>query len=397
MFSVIIIDDEKIARQTLEKYCKEYAKQFEVISSFSNGEAAIEYLKDNSVDIVFSDIKMPGMSGIDVAKWIYENKPKTKIVMVSGYSDFHYAQEAIKYKVSYYLLKVIDISEFKEVVRVLEKELSDKGRDDYFEIEMFFCNLFCGFFDSEKIMESKFNRITKASVDSVLCRCITVSFDSLMAFNEKHRYDKEMFYTVLTNIIRTAHNQCFIMPIKQDECKCEYILMLPKKEHFASMSKKIEGLVSDIMGVNTIVDEEDISLTDLYKRNSMIDKAEKEKIIKSQSIDVVYGEKEKFIKEVMKYIDDNYSSGITVSDIANKFYTNRIYLTRQFNEVTGQNVSEYIMDLRMKKAIECISENISVEKTCLMIGYADERSFRRLFKRYTGKTIKEYKNDLKGD
>ena len=171
--------------------------------------------------------------------------------------------------------------------------------------------------------------------------------------------------------------------------------MLPKKEHFTSMSKKIEGLVSDIMGVNTIVDEEDISLMDLYKRNSMIDKAEKEKIIKSQSIDVVYGEKEKFIKEVMKYIDDNYSSGITVSDIANKFYTNRIYLTRQFNEVTGQNVSEYIMDLRMKKAIECISKNISVEKTCLMIGYADERSFRRLFKRYTGKTIKEYKNDLK--
>lgn len=99
MFRAVIIDDEKIARRTLEKYLNDYAEGFEITASFSNGEGAIEYLKENDADVVFTDIKMPGMSGIEEAKWIYENKSHIKVVMVSGYSDFQYAQEAMKYTI----------------------------------------------------------------------------------------------------------------------------------------------------------------------------------------------------------------------------------------------------------------------------------------------------------
>lgn len=63
MFKVLIIDDEITAIRTLEKYCKLYAPDFEVSATFSNGESAIEYLKENEVDVVFSDIKMPGLNG----------------------------------------------------------------------------------------------------------------------------------------------------------------------------------------------------------------------------------------------------------------------------------------------------------------------------------------------
>lgn len=77
-----------------------------------------------------------------MAKWIYENKPKIKVVIISGYSDFFYAQEAIKYKVVYYLLKVIDVEEFKNVVKTLKTDLQkDNEANEQVRVETFFCDL----------------------------------------------------------------------------------------------------------------------------------------------------------------------------------------------------------------------------------------------------------------
>ncbi len=98
---------------------------------------------------------------------------------------------------------------------------------------------------------------------------------------------------------------------------------------------------------------------------------------------------------MVAYINDNYDIGITVNDITVKFHVSRSYLTRQFKEITGKTITEYMIDIRMKKAVELAAENISTENICKMIGYIDVRNFRRLFQRYTGKTIQEYKNSLK--
>ena len=219
MFRAVIIDDEKIARRTLEKYLNDYAEGFEITASFSNGEGAIEYLKENDADVVFTDIKMPGMSGIEVAKWIYENKSHIKVVMVSGYSDFQYAQEAMKYKAVYYLLKVIDISEFKEVIGRLEKEIrKEKYASNYVDTETFFCNLLCGLFKTEENMYEEFARCCSVPKESAMCRIITVKFDESEQFlTEKWHYDKDMFRNVVSNIIKIAHKQCFTMLINQNE------------------------------------------------------------------------------------------------------------------------------------------------------------------------------------
>lgn len=62
-----------------------------MIGCFKNGSEAIDFLKNNSVDIVITDIKMPKVSGLELAKYVHENMPMTKVVIVSGYGEFEYA------------------------------------------------------------------------------------------------------------------------------------------------------------------------------------------------------------------------------------------------------------------------------------------------------------------
>ena len=80
---------------------------FKVTECCINGKNAVEKLKNEDFDIVITDIKMPIMTGIELAGWIYQNKPDTKVIIVSGYSDFEYARKALEYKVFDYLLKPI--------------------------------------------------------------------------------------------------------------------------------------------------------------------------------------------------------------------------------------------------------------------------------------------------
>ena len=73
-----------------------------------NGKAAIEFLKENPVDVVLTDICMPYLDGMGLSKYIYENMPQTRIIIFSGYSDFEYAKQAIQYKVAEYFAEACD-------------------------------------------------------------------------------------------------------------------------------------------------------------------------------------------------------------------------------------------------------------------------------------------------
>lgn len=124
MYKMIIIDDEAVIRNGLKKFVDWKSLNIHIVALFGDGVEAIEYLKTNDVDIVLSDIKkMNEMSGLDVAKFIYETKPMTKTVLLSGYKEFDYARKAIDYKVVHYLLKPTNFPMVHEVFKEITKEL----------------------------------------------------------------------------------------------------------------------------------------------------------------------------------------------------------------------------------------------------------------------------------
>ncbi|GAU75560.1 response regulator [Fusibacter sp. 3D3] len=117
MYKLIVIDDEETIRKGLIEFIDWQALKIEVVADFENGLEAIEYIKNSQVDLIFSDIRMPGADGIDVAKYISINAPQIKIILYSGYSDFKYAQSAIRYNVSDFIVKPSSIENITQAIQ----------------------------------------------------------------------------------------------------------------------------------------------------------------------------------------------------------------------------------------------------------------------------------------
>lgn len=130
---ILIIDDEEMIRSKIERIVKNTVRQDEdKVVSFGDAMSAITYIKKRQPDLIFSDIRMPQMSGIDLARFIYERYPDTDVILITGYSDFEYAQAGIRYQVFDYLLKPIDD---EQMVKCLHK-VKDKQKERKHQREM---------------------------------------------------------------------------------------------------------------------------------------------------------------------------------------------------------------------------------------------------------------------
>lgn len=127
-YSLIIADDNiSTANGLHDMICAEFPN-IHIISVCSNGEQVIELLQKNAVDILILDVQMPAKTGIDVLRYIYENKRNTKTILITGYTKFEYALDAIKYKVSNLIPKPINnklmIQSIQDIIRSIEMDVS---------------------------------------------------------------------------------------------------------------------------------------------------------------------------------------------------------------------------------------------------------------------------------
>lgn len=132
MYRVLVVDDEKIEREGIKFLLSREEGEFE-ISEASNGRQALEILRNEEIDILLTDIKMPHMDGLELAKKAKEKKEELQIVIFSGYNDFSFAQEAIRYGVKEYVLKPVDPDIFSETLEKVRSEI-DKNKTARSEI-----------------------------------------------------------------------------------------------------------------------------------------------------------------------------------------------------------------------------------------------------------------------
>lgn len=138
MYKLIIVDDEKAIRKGIRDYFDWEQMGFEVAGLFEDGKEALAYIADHEVDVVLTDIEMAEVSGISLARSVWEHRLPVKVVIISGYKEFEYARQAIRYNVEHYLLKPISTDEIREVFgRVyqdLEREQQTRHNRDLSEI-----------------------------------------------------------------------------------------------------------------------------------------------------------------------------------------------------------------------------------------------------------------------
>lgn len=196
-YKVIVIDDEQLAIDVILNYLGRYPK-YHVVESFLNPEKAFAYMLENKIDLVISDIAMPGLSGLELAK--LESK-KTAFIMVTSYSEF--AIKSFELNVCDYLLKPISFERFAQSLLRFEDGFSKENK----EIESFF------------IKEGDaYKKISIQDIDVII---------GMKDYAKIHCGDRQyLFLKTLTSIER------FLAPFNFIRIHKSYIVPLNKIDHF---------------------------------------------------------------------------------------------------------------------------------------------------------------------
>ena len=249
MYKLLIADDEYEIRNGLCKFFPWNEIGYEVVGQAENGKLALEFLQKHAADVILCDIMMPVMTGLDLAKSLYELKSKIKVIFFSGHKDFNYAQKALEYGVNSYILKSAN---YNELIRVFTKVKSD--------------------LDEEYNVNSSINASNSQAQNE-------------MNFNEKIIY-----------------------------------------------------------------------------------------IIK-------------------KYVNEHFKD-VTLEDLTKQVHMNPDYISRFFKQKTNQNFSDYLIEVRMKKAAELLDDiRYKTYEISDMVGYSNSFNFTRTFKSYYGMSPREYRNN----
>ncbi|MBP1996519.1 response regulator transcription factor [Paenibacillus eucommiae] len=248
MYTLLLVDDEYEIRTGLCNYFPWDEIGFEVVGQAENGKQALDFVKNNEVDVILSDIEMPVMTGIELAEELQKQKSKIKIIFLSGHRNFEFAQKAVSYGVKSYVVKSTKSSELVNVFKKIKDELDQETG----EIDL----------PSKELTE-----------------------------------DSEEVYNFYDRLILTIKNHI--------------------KEHY----KDVE-----------------------------------------------------------------------LEDISELVHMNPNYISRLFKKKTGQNFSDYLLSIRMEKALELLKDiKYKTYEVSYMLGYSNVKNFTRTFKSYYGKSPREFR------
>ncbi len=134
MYSVFLVEDEIVIRDGLKASFPWEQYGFSYVGDAADGEMALPLIRQTKPDVLITDIKMPFMDGISLSKMIKKELPATRVIIISGFDDFSYAQEAISIGVDNYILKPITKDKLGEVMSDAKDKLDKENeKDEYLE------------------------------------------------------------------------------------------------------------------------------------------------------------------------------------------------------------------------------------------------------------------------
>lgn len=129
-YRVLLVEDEERIRSGLKQLIETIIGGFRVVGEAASGKEALDWLRRAEADLIVTDIRMPGMSGLEMVARIREDAPDLPVVILSGYEDFEYAKQAIRYQVTDYLLKPVSRTEFAGVLNRIAERLHVSHADE---------------------------------------------------------------------------------------------------------------------------------------------------------------------------------------------------------------------------------------------------------------------------
>ena len=130
ILKVVIADDEVRICQLIQALIDWDSMGMKVVGIAHNGEEACEMVRQTQPDILITDIRMPGCSGLELVKRVKELDSALEVIIISGYAHFEYAQQAISYGVGHYLLKPVNKGELTATLQKLQKKIGERKESE---------------------------------------------------------------------------------------------------------------------------------------------------------------------------------------------------------------------------------------------------------------------------
>lgn len=516
---VLIVDDEYLER-TLIKLGTDWVKNsFDIIGEADSGEAALQIIESSKPDIVFTDICMPFMDGLELTQKIRENYSNIKIVIITGHRDFEYAQKAVKYGVTDFLLKPINSEEILKTALNLKKIIEEERKiDQEYSLlknqvkesnsilkQKFLKKLIFGQINYDETYPKLMSYNLNCLADENLCISIRVSEDKKLDIDEAlkaalseikdyescltsdneltiifsfvqdiHQYDiiyeklmkelkdklrcevtigvgnvhkgikgmqlsyKEAVEAIKARVIYDKNQVIFYKYIKTGKIDIKdiydidwkeltfYIKNGLKEKSIDFINKYISKLAESrnidvdavrVASANIIsiiitilsdmgkkISSAAVEDSDIYNKISKIDTLKDMRLVLIEFIDKIMNltnssnsrKTNELVEKVKLFIEENYSDpNLNLTDIASKFYVNQSYLSRVFKAESNEGISDYIGKLRINKSIEYLKKtNLKAYEIAEKVGICDPHYFSICFKKYTGKSVNEYKKQL---
>lgn len=351
MLKLLIADDEAITRDGLKNSVDWMSLDLELVGCAEHGAAALEIFQSNPSDIVLTDVKMPYMDGLELAKRIKELDSSVMIILLTAYDDFKYAQQAIKLGVFDYILKPIDIDLLIETVSKavkLKKDELAKPAISYLDQN-----------DLKLYHSEKYKEILK--IQEELVKAV-----------------KRSDLSASLSIVDKAWNEFMKNSYSVNVIKRWIIETIPL---FTPISIKLE--IDPLMALSRLKSVEELYNWSCSAVSFIIDLSSQGKKHKNRRL----------IDEIYSIIDKEYKNkDLSLNLIGEKLCITPNYLSVLFKENIGENFSDFLAKYRIEKAKELLVDvKLKIYEISYAVGYTDSQYFSKVFKSITGLTPKEYR------
>lgn len=391
MYSLIIADDEDITRMALSGYIRKTQPDFQVAGAFSNGIDALNYIHDNPVQLVITDIRMPGMDGLELARHISEQYPGISVIIISGYSEFEYARRAISYGVSNYLLKPLDFAELAQNLHQLKERLDalhmeEDCREE--EIQLFFTDLIGGMLNQKEELVERFNRLSlpgeRKEYQGLL---LTITLEKNDALSQ-WKYGREKLAVALLNALRMALPQYQIFHLFRSGMRYYFVILSRGSAPECSL-EMLDGVLYHLLQFSC-----ELQIQSAF---SSIDELGSFPPVKEDGLvdhKPAAGNDDIIIQKAMSYIQAHYAEDLTREDVADAVFLSSAYFSRFFKQKTGLNFIDYLTTVRMQKAAQLLGTHMKVGDIAKKVGYQSRNRFFINFRQYSGYNPTEYRRQI---
>ena len=128
MYQIFVVEDELLIRQSIRRMVENMGEPYVCCGEASDGEMALSMMQELMPDIVLSDIRMPFLDGFELISHLKKVMPWVRVIIISGYGDFEYAQKAIRLGVDQYLLKPVRQQELVKAITELGESIERDKR-----------------------------------------------------------------------------------------------------------------------------------------------------------------------------------------------------------------------------------------------------------------------------